>query len=108
MDVQEALYRFFDNEILYFKFLAKFLEDNNFTNLRNCLSEGLTKEAFFYAHTLKGIISNLALKGLYEKLNIVVEHLRGDDLEKARNSFFYLEENYNCICEIIRINMLDL
>ncbi len=102
VDVEEALYRFLNNESLYYKFLAKFLEDKNFVNLRNSLFQGFTKEAFFYAHTLKGVVSNLALKGLYKKLNTVVEYLRENKLEKAKEYFVIFEESYISLCEIIR------
>lgn len=102
VDLEEAMYRFMDNEKLYFKFLAKFVEDNNFINLKNSLFQGMTKEAFFYAHTLKGVTSNLALKGLFNQLDIVVEYLRENELEKAKEEFALFEDSYITICMIIK------
>lgn len=75
-DVSGALNRFIDNAELYKKFLRKFPEDGSFPGLMANLSEENVKDAFYYAHTLKGVAANLGFVNLTDALHPVVEDLR--------------------------------
>ncbi len=75
-DVPGALNRFIDNAELYKKFLRKFPEDGSFPGLMANLSEDKVKDAFYFAHTLKGVAANLGFVNLTDVLHPVVEDLR--------------------------------
>lgn len=55
IDVADALARFMDNEALMLKFLLRFPEDKNFSQLEQALADGDATRAFEAAHTLKGV-----------------------------------------------------
>ncbi len=75
-DVPGALNRFIDNAELYKKFLRKFPEDGSFPGLMANLSDENVKDAFYFAHTLKGVAANLGFVNLTDVLYPVVEDLR--------------------------------
>lgn len=75
-DVPSALDRFINNAELYKKFLRKFPEDKSFPGLMENLSDEKVKDAFYYAHTLKGVAANLGFTNLTTVLHPVVEDLR--------------------------------
>ena len=80
-DVSGALHRFMNNEMLYIKCLKKFLDDDSFEQLKLAYESGNYNEAFKMAHTLKGLVSNLGINGIYELLVPVVEKLRMQNLD---------------------------
>lgn len=75
-DVPGALDRFMDNAKLYKNFLRKFPKDGSFSGLMANLSEDNVKDAFYFAHTLKGVAANLGFVNLTDVLYPVVEDLR--------------------------------
>jgi histidine phosphotransfer protein HptB len=56
-----TLDRFMNNENLYEKFLIKFLEDENFTELKENLKEKKYEKAYTNAHTLKGVCAKFGV-----------------------------------------------
>ena len=58
------------------------------------------KNAFTYAHGLKGMAANLGLDRIYEKLDMLVELLRSDKLEGAQEIYDAVIKESN---EIIRL-----
>lgn len=54
IQVEEALGRFMNNEMLFNRFLEKFADDANYSLLKTAMAEGDAKGAFEAAHTLKG------------------------------------------------------
>lgn len=75
-DVKAALSRFIDDEEFYLECIAKFKKETGFELLGQCLTNKQFKEAYEYAHMLKGVAGNLGLTPIYEKLCILVELLR--------------------------------
>ena len=101
VDVEEALYRFLDNETLYEGFLSKFLKDTNFFNLKVSLNKDEIKEAIFYAHTLKGVVSNLSFLSLQEEVAVLVDLLRKNKILEAKKIFCICEQEYLTMCSLI-------
>lgn len=93
-DVDGTIKRFLNNEALYFKCLKKFLEDPSFDKMKEAYEKGNSKEAFEGAHTMKGIVSNLGINGLYHLLIPMVDRLRVQDMD-LDEEMRRLEELYN-------------
>ncbi len=75
-DVEGALARFLDDEDLYEQFFCELLNDEAFGKLGLALEENRIRDAFEYAHTLKGVIGNMGLTPLFETVCEIVEPLR--------------------------------
>lgn len=80
-DVEGALERFVGDEELYKTCLYTVLSDKAFEGLGESLRVGQSKEAFDYAHTLKGVLANMGLTPMYDIVVRIVEPLRAEDLE---------------------------
>ena len=94
IDVADALARFMDNEALMLKFLLRFPEDKNFSQLEQALADGDATRAFEAAHTLKGVAGNLSMTRLFQQADRLTEDLRRQDLGAAKDSMPELEEQY--------------
>ena len=58
------------------KFVAKFLEDGSFAELRQAMQSGQREAAFRAAHTLKGVCANLSFTKLLASASRLTELLR--------------------------------
>ncbi len=74
--VDEIRERFLDDEDFYHSCLIKVIKDKSFEKLGEALCEQNAKVAFVYAHTLKGVISNMGLSRMYGTICEIVEPLR--------------------------------
>ena len=83
VDIDDALERFMNNEMLFKKFFKKLLNDNNFTLLQEAFKNHNIDDAISYAHTLKGVCGNLAIKPLYHLFDEIVKALRSDNWDVA-------------------------
>lgn len=96
-DIDGAMDRFLNDEEFYFECYDKVMRDPCFGELKDALEQHHIKQAFDNAHTLKGVIGNLGLNPLFEKMTQIVEPLRaGTDegvLEKY-NELMELREKY--------------
>lgn len=75
-NIEEIKERFVDDEEFYEMCLEKLITDENFEKLGVTLKEKDTEAAFVCAHTLKGVISNMGIKDMYETIVEIVEPLR--------------------------------
>lgn len=98
----EGLRRFSNNKETYDEFLTGFCDDENFVKLEKALDSNDVKEAFHYAHALKGITGNLSIKLLHEALVPFVDALRDEDIDKARIMFEPVKINYERTVEILQ------
>lgn len=105
IDVADALGRFMDNEALLLKFMGRFPQDKNFSQLREAMNSGDTVRAFEAAHTLKGVAGNLAMTELFQQVSLLVEDLRGRNLPAAQARMPALEDQYGRIVAVL--NELD-
>lgn len=102
MDVAGALERFMGNEVLYIKFLKKFLDDKNYENLKKYMEEENIEEAFRCAHTLKGLGANLGMEQLYRCISPLVEMLRSGTMEGAAKVMEQVTDEYEKIVRLIQ------
>lgn len=98
VDVEKALERMKGNKEAYKSFLIEFFEDPDFEALGEALEQENTREAFEYAHGLKGMAANLGLDCIHEKISELVEILRPGGIEGAKEAYAQTIE----ACEVIR------
>ncbi len=75
-DTGDGLKRCLDNEAFYLKLVSKALEDKNFDMLEEAVAAGDLDNAFEAAHSLKGVLGNLALTPIYKPVYDITELLR--------------------------------
>jgi hypothetical protein len=83
IDYDQGVGRFMGNTALYEKYALKFLDDKTFDELRTAMKASDTQQAFYAAHTLKGVAGNLSFNLFLDKVIPLVEALRGGDQAKA-------------------------
>ena len=64
------------NEAFYFKLIGKVIDDKNFRALEDAVAAKDLDAAFDAAHSLKGVLGNLALTPIYEPVFEITELLR--------------------------------
>jgi len=101
VDVTEALERFMNKDDLFDRFMKKFKDDTNLKWLEDSVAQGNVDDAFKAAHTLKGVASNLSLKGLLEPLVPLVEKLRAGEIDGAEQMLAKVKEAYSDIISAI-------
>lgn len=87
VDVDKALERMKGNKEAYRGFLEEFFEDPDFEALKESLDEENVRDAFEYAHGLKGMAANLGLDAVYHPLSELVEILRQGSLDGAMDAY---------------------
>lgn len=75
-DVEQGLSRCMNNEAFYLRLVGMTLNDKNFDALRAALKVGDLDRAFDAAHSLKGVLGNLALTPIYDEVYRLTELLR--------------------------------
>lgn len=99
VNVDKALERMKGNKEAYKSFLVEFFEDPDFESLKESLDERNVKDAFDYAHGLKGMAANLGLDGVHNALSILVEILRQGSLEGTKEAY----EDVMSACEMVTV-----
>ncbi|MDE6313085.1 MAG: Hpt domain-containing protein [Lachnospiraceae bacterium] len=94
--------RFMGREELYIQFLKRFLEDENFSVLKEKLHMEDAKGAFLAAHNLKGVVESLGLAAIMPTIFPMVEVLRKDSLEGMDCLLEKAEVEYEKIMEILQ------
>lgn len=87
IDYDTALRRMMGKESLYYRFLKKFLEDENYAMLVKAAGQGDGDGAFRAAHTLKGLCGNLGMDRLLAAVSKTVEKLRSHQAETLPQDF---------------------
>ena len=82
-NTDEGLARCMGNEAFYLRMAGMALADDGFEKLDAAVRRGDLDEGFERAHSLKGVLSNVALTSLAEPVAEITEHLR------ARESMDY-------------------
>lgn len=109
-DVETTLKRFMNNDAIYQKFLGKFPNDQNYANLGTNLEAGAFEEAYKCAHALKGVVGNLGLTPIYERVSELVEELRNKaaeevDVDRANELWQEIKKVYERFIDIINENI---
>lgn len=81
------------------KFAGMFLRDGSYKDLAKCLDDGNADDAFRAAHTMKGMCQNMAFTRLYTSVHEITETLRTKDLDRARQVFDVVTEDYNVVID---------
>ena len=97
---QEAICRMRDNERIK-KYLKLFLGDESFENLEKSIETNNCEEAFKSAHTLKGVIQNMAFTDLSKIVAELTELLRNGNLIEAKKLFPIVSKKYKIIIDEI-------
>lgn len=109
-DVETTLKRFMGNEAIYQKFLGRFPDDPNYHNLGKNLEEGAFEAAYECAHALKGVVGNLGLTPIFDRVSNLVEELRNKapedvNVERAKEEWQEVKKVYEKFIAIIKENM---
>ena len=109
-DVETTLKRFMGNEAIYQKFLGRFPDDPNYHNLGKNLEEGAFEAAYECAHALKGVVGNLGLTPIFDRVSDLVEELRNKapedvNVERAKEEWQDVKKVYEKFIAIIKENM---
>ena len=64
-DTNDGLSRCMGNEAFYFKLIGKVIDDKNFAALEEAIASKNYDTAFEIAHSMKGVLGNLALTPIY-------------------------------------------
>ena len=75
-NTDEGLSRCMGNEAFYFKLIGKVVDDKNFQALEEVVAAKDLEKGFEAAHSLKGVLGNLALTPIYEPVYEITELLR--------------------------------
>lgn len=84
-DTQAALNRLNNDAEFYRSCIELILNDQNLNELKKAIEEQDIKNAFFKAHTLKGILANLSFTPYYEKISQIVEILRNNSFDGVKD-----------------------
>lgn len=76
VNTKEGLSRCMNMEKFYFRMLGMGLKNDSFDKLEKLLAEGNLEEAFEQAHAIKGVVGNLAITPIYDKIADITEALR--------------------------------
>ncbi len=104
VDYEEVLKRFMGKEDFYLRMLRKFLDDKNYEGLKQAVEDKNWKEAFTYAHTVKGLCGNLGLGGILDYAGPLTEELRAEpyDEESIASHMRHVTKAYDKTVEVIR------
>lgn len=101
VNVDKALERMKGNKEAYKNFLKEFFEDPDFEALQESIEAQNVKDAFDYAHGLKGMAGNLGLDRVHGKISILVEILRQGSLEGAMEAYEEVMETCKGIMNLL-------
>lgn len=104
VNLDKALNRFMGNEAMYDKFLFSFTQEKSFGKLEESLNNKDIKESFILAHTMKGIVANLEIQSLLDRLSPMTEQLRNENMEGIAEQWELLKSKYNEVCNLIKDN----
>ena len=98
-DYESVLTRFGSDKLVY-SFLKRYFEKNEYETLAHAVDEENWKDAFMYAHNMKGFGLNLSLTELSEASSVLCEALRsgepkgdvGEMLSNVRNAYVRAEK----------------
>lgn len=102
INYEAGVRRFGGKREMYEKFLSKFPEDESYGNMMKALDAGDWSQAFFHAHTLKGVSGNLSMDELYSCLVPFVEAFRSNDAERVRALEESVRASYEAVVQAVR------
>lgn len=97
VDVNEGLKRVNDDKAFYESLLIRFCENSHYDQMKQAMEQNDVTLTFQHAHALKGAAGNLSLIALEEDFRPFVEALREGNLEKARDCFPKIQQDYELL-----------
>jgi exonuclease VII small subunit len=85
VNTEDAMERFMNNVSLYERMLKKLPKTVKEMEVLKYLETGDDSTALTNAHTLKGVMGNLAITPLYDAYKEIVDLLRAGDVKKAES-----------------------
>ena len=101
IQVEEVTDRFMGNESLLERFLKKFLNDKNYSMLKEAIAQGDVEAAITASHTLKGVRGNLSIKPLFELTEKQVALLRAGNLDEAAAMMTEIDKVYQMVVDTV-------
>ena len=101
VNVDKALERMKGNKEAYRSFLIEFFEDPDFEALQESIETQNVKDAFDYAHGLKGMAGNLGLDNVHSKISILVEIVSQGSLDGAKEACDEVMETCKGVAELL-------
>ena len=105
IDTFELMHTLMDNRDILITVLNKFLEDNNYSELKkvfDCEDKDLDYEAIEkYSHTLKGTSATLAMTELHICLQKLVDNVRNQKYNYLREDFANVTIEYEKLTKAI-------
>lgn len=101
-NTDEGVARCMGNEEFYLKLVATVPEQKEFDELRQSVAAGQLEGAFEAAHALKGVLGNLSITPLYDKVCEITELLRAKtdtDYSGLIEEITALQEALKAACE---------
>lgn len=102
INVSVAVQRFMGQEMLFERFLIKFLNDPSYEKLKSAIDTGNKEAALIASHTLKGVCGNLSMSELFDLLSRQVEAFRADKWDEGVELMTKISEEYRKVVEVIR------
>lgn len=103
VDIDGTISRLCNNVDLYKKLLIKFLEDKNFEMLIDSLENNDYKNIEIYAHTLKGLSSNLGFVELSKACAEMVESIRKEEFHSLDEVMEKIKSQYMELTTMIKM-----
>ncbi len=100
-DTKDGISRCMGMESLYLKLVGMAPDEKNFDLLKESIEENDLDRAFEAAHALKGVMANLSLTPVSEKVSEITELLRGrteTDYGPLLNEILDLREKLKELC----------
>lgn len=101
VDWDEGIDRFGGNEAMYEKFIRRFTEDGHLVDLRQALADEDVEQAYYHAHSLKGVVGNLSFGRYFKEIGTVSELLREKKLDEAKSTLPAVEEAHAAVIEAL-------
>lgn len=90
----------------HIRYLLRFTDDDTYVKLRTCVAIHDWRQAFHYAHTLKGLSAQLCLAKVFESCSSLCELLRNPDFVNeyaVSNQFVVLAKAYSNAVRLIKM-----
>lgn len=98
----ETLERFGGLQVLMEKMLKSFLDDQNFSRLKEAVEQGDAEAAERAAHTLKGMCGNLGMAELSRLNSNFVERLRSGDTSGMKEDLVGISGEYERVLGLLK------
>lgn len=101
IDIERGIKRFSGKRALYIKYLKEFIKDENMQEIKSCMEAEDYQLVQKKVHALKGIVGNLSIDVLYDNSCQMMEALKQENIEKAKELFQQMSQIYIQVCDLI-------